>query len=83
LFGDAGVTDSDILSMALYLRNQEMSLRDIGKRLVITTGAKKGPASLARHCHAGTAPVDLGRMPPPQRWMLREHDERVATAVST
>jgi hypothetical protein len=31
-----------MLSMALHLRNQEMSLRDIAKRLVITTGAKKG-----------------------------------------
>jgi hypothetical protein len=36
------VTDDDMLSMALHLRDQEMSLRDIAKRLVITTGAKKG-----------------------------------------
>jgi DNA invertase Pin-like site-specific DNA recombinase len=50
--GGAGVTDNDMLSMALHLRNQEMSLRDIAKRLVITTGAKRGPASLARHRHA-------------------------------
>lgn len=42
-----------MLFMARHLRNQEMSLRDIAKRLVITTGAKKGPASLARHRHAG------------------------------
>ncbi len=28
--------------MALHLRNRGMSLRDIRKRLVITTGAKKG-----------------------------------------
>lgn len=33
--GDAGVTDNDMLSMALHLR-------DIAKRLVITTGTKKG-----------------------------------------
>ncbi|WP_078655978.1 recombinase family protein [Streptomyces fulvoviolaceus] len=38
----AGVTDESMLSMALHLRDQEMSLRDIAKRLVITTGAKKG-----------------------------------------
>ncbi|MCT2590928.1 recombinase family protein [Streptomyces sp. N2-109] len=60
--GGAGVTDDDMLSMALHLRNQEMSLRDIAKRLVITTGAKKGqrpsPATVMR--------------------MLREHDERTA-----
>ncbi|WP_327348896.1 hypothetical protein [Streptomyces europaeiscabiei] len=40
--GGAGVTDESMLSMALHLRAQEMSLRDIAKRLVITTGAKKG-----------------------------------------
>ncbi|MFF4948687.1 recombinase family protein [Streptomyces chattanoogensis] len=34
--GGAGVTDEDMLSMALHLRDQEMSLRDIAKRLVIT-----------------------------------------------
>lgn len=36
--GGAGVTDDSMLSMALHLRDQEMSLRDIAKRLVITTG---------------------------------------------
>jgi DNA invertase Pin-like site-specific DNA recombinase len=40
--GDAGVTDDSMPSMALHLRDQEMSLRDIAARLVITTGAKKG-----------------------------------------
>jgi len=40
--GGAGVTDPDMLSTALHLRDQEMSLRDIAKRLVITTGTKKG-----------------------------------------
>jgi hypothetical protein len=40
--GGVEVTDDDMLSMALHLRDQEMSLRDIAKRLVITTGAKKG-----------------------------------------
>ncbi|MFB6881802.1 hypothetical protein ACFCY8_13300 [Streptomyces noursei] len=56
-----------MLSMALHLREQEMSLRDIAKRLVITTGAKKGqhpsPATVMRmlrehggHAAAITAP---------------------------
>ncbi|GAA3085162.1 hypothetical protein ACFQ0X_01180 [Streptomyces rectiviolaceus] len=64
--GGAGVTDESMLSMALHLRDQEMSLRDIAKQLVITTGTKKGqhpsPATVMR--------------------MLREHDEQVATAAS-
>ncbi|MGA5578389.1 recombinase family protein [Streptomyces koyangensis] len=50
--GGAGVTDGAMLSMALHLRDQEMSLRDIAARLVITTGAKKGqhpsPATVMR-----------------------------------
>jgi len=63
--GGAGVTDDSMLSMALHLRDEkEMSLRDIAKRLVITTGAKKGqhpsPATVMR--------------------MLREHGEQNATA---
>ncbi|MES9512046.1 recombinase family protein [Streptomyces sp. NPDC000609] len=71
--GGAGVTGDDMLSMALHLheqemslREQEMSLRDIAKRLVITTGTKKGqhpsPATVMR--------------------MLREHDEQAATAAN-
>ncbi|MFF0450867.1 recombinase family protein [Streptomyces sp. NPDC004609] len=60
--GGAGGTDESMLSMALHLREQEMSLRDIAKRLVITTGPKKGqhpsPATVMR--------------------MLREHDEHAA-----
>ncbi|MFD3734173.1 recombinase family protein [Streptomyces sp. NPDC058632] len=62
--GGAGVTDDSMVSMALHLRGQEMSLRDIAKKLVITSGAKKGqhpsPATVMR--------------------MLREHDEQKATA---
>lgn len=61
--GGVGITDGDMLSMALHLRDQELSLRDIASRLVITMGAKKGqlpsPASVMR--------------------MLREHDEQTAT----
>lgn len=40
LFGGADVTDNDMLSTALDLRNQKMSPHDIAKRLVITTGAR-------------------------------------------
>jgi DNA invertase Pin-like site-specific DNA recombinase len=65
IIGGAGVTDDHMLSMALHLRDQEMSLRDIAKRLVITTGKKKGqhpsPATVMR--------------------MLREHDEQTAAAL--
>lgn len=65
--GGTGVTDKDMLSKALHLRDQEMSLRDIAKRLVITAGTKIGqhpsPATVMR--------------------MLREHDEQAAKAVST
>ncbi|MFE3901270.1 hypothetical protein ACFXPY_13160 [Streptomyces sp. NPDC059153] len=65
--GGAGVTDDAMLSMALHLRDQEMSLRDIAKRLVITTGAKQGqhpsPATVMR--------------------MLREYDERTTAALAT
>ncbi|MHA6757104.1 recombinase family protein [Streptacidiphilus sp. PAMC 29251] len=63
--GGAGVTDTDMLSMALHLRGQELSLRDIAARLVITKGAKKGqhpsPATVMR--------------------MLREHDESASVAA--
>jgi DNA invertase Pin-like site-specific DNA recombinase len=62
--GGAGVTDNTMLSMALHLREQELSLRDIASRLVITKGKKKGqhpsPATVLR--------------------MLREHDEAAAAA---
>jgi len=60
--GGASVTDDDMLGMALHLRGQELSLREIAARLVITKGARKGqhpsPATVMR--------------------MLREHDERTA-----
>ncbi|MCC2280875.1 recombinase family protein [Streptomyces sp. ET3-23] len=62
--GGAAVTDDAMLAMALHLRGQKMSLRDIAARLVITKGAKKGqhpsPATVMR--------------------MLREHDEHAAAA---
>ncbi|MFG2923395.1 hypothetical protein ACGFYA_18025 [Streptomyces sp. NPDC048305] len=65
--GGAGVTDDHILSMALHLREQGMSLRDIASRLVITTGKKKGqhpsPATVIR--------------------MLREHDEQTTAPLAS
>ncbi|WP_322779512.1 recombinase family protein [Frankia sp. Cas4] len=62
--GGAGVTDDHMLSMALHLRDQEMSLRDIAARLIII-GKKKGqrpsPATVMRmlreHDEQITAPL--------------------------
>lgn len=65
--GGASVTDDGMLSMALLLRGQELSLRDIASRLVITKGAKKGqhpsPATVLR--------------------MLREYDEVTAAMAAS
>jgi Resolvase, N terminal domain len=65
--GGAAVTDDAMLSMALHLRDQQLSLRDIASRLVITKGKKNGqhpsPATVLR--------------------MLREHDEKTAAARRT
>ncbi|MEQ4725244.1 hypothetical protein [Nonomuraea sp. B19D2] len=63
--GDVGLEFLFMLSMALHLRDQEMSRRDIAKRLVITTGTKKG-----RH----PSPATVMRM-------LRGHDEQAAAAA--
>jgi DNA invertase Pin-like site-specific DNA recombinase len=60
--GGAAVTDEAMLSMALHLRDQGMSLREIASRLVITTGKRKG-----RHPSAATV-----------MRMLREHDAQAA-----
>lgn len=64
--GGATVTDPAMLSMALHLREQNLSLRDIAAGLVITKGKKKGhrpsPATVLR--------------------MLREHDEKTAARPS-
>ncbi|MBN6050689.1 recombinase family protein, partial [Nonomuraea sp. RK-328] len=40
--GGTVVTDAAMLSMALHLREQNLSLRDIAARLLITKGKKKG-----------------------------------------
>jgi DNA invertase Pin-like site-specific DNA recombinase len=64
--GGTAVTDEAMLAVALHLRSQDLSLRDIAGRLVIATGKKKGqhpsPATVMR--------------------MLREHDEKTAAAVA-
>ncbi|MEU1390675.1 MULTISPECIES: recombinase family protein [unclassified Nonomuraea] len=65
--GGAAVTDEAMLSMALHLRGQDLSLRDIAARLVITKGKKKG-----RH----PSPATVLRM-------LREHDASTAAAPAT
>ncbi|MFI6522589.1 recombinase family protein [Spirillospora sp. NPDC050679] len=57
--GGTTVADPAMLGMALHLRDQGMSLRDIATRLVITTGKKKG-----RH----PSPATVMRM-------LRDHDQ--------
>jgi DNA invertase Pin-like site-specific DNA recombinase len=65
--GGAAVTDEAMLAVALHLRGQEMSLRDIAARLVISSGKKKGqhpsPATVLR--------------------MLRDHHEQAALASVT
>jgi hypothetical protein len=50
--GSATVTDEAMLAVALHLGGQEMGLRDIAARLVLTRGKKKGPASLPGNCAA-------------------------------
>jgi len=63
--GGAAVTDQAMLAVALHLRGQELSLRDIAARLVIATGRKKGqhpsPATVMR--------------------MLRERDQKAAASA--
>lgn len=49
--------------LALYLRNQELSLRDIASRLVITPGQEERPTP--------NPPATVVRM-------LREHDQAAA-----
>ncbi|MFE7741992.1 hypothetical protein [Nocardia sp. NPDC057455] len=53
--------------MALHLRSNNHSLRDIASRLVITTGKKKG-----RH----PSPATVMRL-------LRDHDQNMLTAAAT
>jgi DNA invertase Pin-like site-specific DNA recombinase len=64
--GGATVTDQTMLGMAVHLRGQDLSLREIATRLVITGGKKKG-----RHPSAATV-----------LRMLREHDEKAAASAA-
>ncbi|MEV0495051.1 hypothetical protein [Streptomyces atratus] len=61
--GGASVVDADMLAMALHYRDQELSLRDIAAKLVITTGKKKGqhpsPATVIRLLHHATLRLNL------------------------
>jgi DNA invertase Pin-like site-specific DNA recombinase len=63
--GGAAVIHDAVLAVALHLRGQELSLRDIAARLVIATGKKKGQ-------HPSLATLTR---------MLRDHDERVAATA--
>ncbi|HTQ95146.1 MAG TPA: hypothetical protein VMK84_37195 [Streptosporangiaceae bacterium] len=63
--GGATVTDEAMLAVALHLRGQEMGLRGIAARLVITRGKKKG-----QHPSQGTV-----------LRMFRDHDEKAAAAA--
>ena len=65
--GGAAVTDDHMLSMALHLREQGLSLREMAAGLVITNGKKK-----SRH----PSPATVLRM-------LREHDATTTPAVPT
>jgi len=50
--GGAGVTDESMLSIARHLREKEISLRDIAKRLVVTTGR-----AIVKTCGRGSARI--------------------------
>ena len=65
--GGAAVTDDAMLAVALHLRGQELSLRDIAARLVIATGKKKGqhpsPATVLRMLRAHDEKADAAAVP--------------------
>ncbi len=65
--GGATVTDPAMLSMALHLRNQNNSLRDIAAQLVITKGKKKGqhpsPATVLRMLREQDEATDRTQQP--------------------
>ena len=62
--GGAAVTDDAMLAVALHLRGQEMSLRDIAARARYRHRQEEGPAPITGHVMR----------------MLREHDEKAAAA---
>ncbi|WP_245236089.1 hypothetical protein [Streptomyces durhamensis] len=49
------MTHTAVIGALLTQRGQEMSLREIAARLVITKGAKKGQPPLPRNRHAHAA----------------------------
>lgn len=65
VIGGATVVDDAMLSHALHLRDQGMSLREMAAKLVISTGTKRG-----KH----PSPATVMRM-------LHDHDEQTATAA--
>jgi DNA invertase Pin-like site-specific DNA recombinase len=70
--GGAPVSDEAMLSMAVHLRDQGLSLREIAARLVITKGAKKGqhpsPPTVMRMLrdHEQPATDEAGDVPRPR-----------------
>ncbi|WP_207905679.1 recombinase family protein [Nocardia alba] len=71
--GGASVSDDTMLAMALHLRGNNHSLRDIASRLVITTGKKKGrPRPPSCDCCASTTRPPPGLTAPtpnsPRSW---------------
>ena len=55
--GGAAVTDDAMLAVALHLRGQELSLRDIAARLVISPARRKASTRPRRPCCACSAPT--------------------------
>jgi len=65
--GGAAVTDDAMLAVALHLRGQELSLREIAARLVIATGKKRAsipPRQPCCGCSVSTTRRPLPRRPP-------------------
>jgi DNA invertase Pin-like site-specific DNA recombinase len=89
--GGAAVTDDAMLAVALHLRGQEPSLRDIAGRLVIATGKKKGqhpsPATVLRmlreHDGKAAAPTPADRAPPAPTNRRPRHPVSSATSSSS
>ncbi|WP_197048646.1 recombinase family protein [Streptosporangium roseum] len=64
--GGAAVTDEHMLSMALHLRDQDLSLRDIAARLVITSGKKKAATPRPRGGRVAAGRQQAASLRPPQ-----------------
>ncbi|WP_231510046.1 recombinase family protein [Streptosporangium roseum] len=68
--GGATVTDEAMLAMAPHLREQNLSLRDIAARLVITKGRKKGRLIARTRVEVTWCPSSDGRRST-DRWIAR------------